>query len=82
MTLKPFSDTKYEGEAKIQDGGRFTYWNPALTRNGYIYLDNNVNVVQAFRTDINYDVMVYPSNLNTFNALNYHLFSLEDKNKN
>ena len=33
LTLDPFSDTQYEGEAKIQDGGRFTYWNPALTRN-------------------------------------------------
>ena len=43
LTLDPFSDRKYEGEAKIQDGGRFTYWNPFLTRNGYIYIDNNVN---------------------------------------
>ena len=81
QTLNPFSDTKYEGEAKVQDGGRFTYWNPALTRNGYIYIDNNVNIVQAYRVDLECDVVVYPSNLNTFNAVNYHLFSLEDKNE-
>ena len=81
LTLDPFSDTQYEGEAKIQDGGRFTYWNPALTRTGYIYLDNNVNVVRAYRVNLTCDVTVYPSNLNTFKAVNYHLFTLEDKNE-
>ena len=82
LTLDPFSDRKYEGETKIQDGGRFTYWNPALTRNGYIYIDNNVNVVRAFRVDLNCDVSVYPSRLNTFKSVNYHLFTLEDPKEN
>ena len=78
LTLTPFSDRKYEGETKVQDGGRFTYWNPALGENAYIYLDNNVNVVRSFRVDYNIDVAVYPSNLNTFNTINYHLFTVED----
>ena len=81
LTLNPFSDRKYEGETKINDGGRFTYWNPALTKNGYIYLDNNVNVVNSYRVDLVCDVVVYPRNINTFKAVNYHLFSLEDPNE-
>ena len=78
LTLDPFSDRKYEGETKIQDGGRFTYWNPALAQNAYLYLDNNVNVVRSFRVDLTCNVAVYPSRLNTFKAVNYHLFTLED----
>jgi hypothetical protein len=81
LNLTPFSDRLYEGETKINDGGRFTYWNPALTKNGYIYLDNNVNVVNSFRVDLTADVIIYPSSVNTFKAINYHLFSLEDKNE-
>ena len=78
LNLDPFSDRQYEGETKINDGGRFTYWNPALTKNGYIYLDNNVNVVNSYRVDIEADVTVFPREVNTFKAVNYHLFSLED----
>ena len=78
LTLEPFSDRQYEGETKINDGGRFTYWNPALTKNGYIYLDNNVNVVNGFRVDLISSVNVFPIEVNTFKAVNYHLFSLED----
>ena len=81
LTLDPFSDRKYEGETKINDGGRFTYWNPALTKNGYIYLDNNVNVVNAFRVDLIGEVTAFPNEVNTFKAVNYHLFSLEDPNE-
>ena len=52
LNLEPFSDRQFEGETKINDGGRFTYWNPALTKNGYIYLDNNVNIVNSFRVEL------------------------------
>ena len=79
LSLDPFSDRKYEGETKIQDGGRFTYWNPALGENAYIYLDNNVNVVRSYRVDHTLDVSVYPSSLNTFKTVNYHLFKVEDQ---
>ena len=79
LNLDPFSDRQYEGETKINDGGRFTYWNPALTKNGYIYLDNNVNIVNSFRVDIEADVDIFPNVVNTFKAVNYHLFTLEDK---
>ena len=78
LSLSPFSDRFYEGETKIQDGGRFTYWNPALGENAYIYLDNNVNIVNSFRVDHTLSVSVYPSNLNTFKTVNYHLFTIED----
>ena len=81
LTLDPFSDRKYEGETKVNDGGRFTYWNPALTKNGYIYLDNNVNVVNSFRVDLEADVSIFPLEVNTFKAVNYHLFSLGDPNE-
>ena len=78
LSLEPYSDRYYEGETKIQDGGRFSYWNPALGENAYIYLDNNVNVVRSFRVDHTLDVTVYPSSLNTFKTVNYHLFTIED----
>ena len=78
LSLDPFSDRYYEGETKIQDGGRFTYWNPALGENAYIYLDNNVNVVRSFRVDQILGVSVYPTSLNTFKTVNYHLFTIED----
>ena len=81
LKLKPFEDRQFEGSTKVNDGGRFTYWNPALTRNGYIYLDNNVNIVESYRTDIQCDVKVFPYVVNTFKAVNYHLFTLEDKNE-
>ena len=82
LKLEPFSDRQYEGETKINDGGRFTYWNPALTKNGYIYLDNNVNIINSYRVDILADVIVFPREVNTFKAVNYHLFSLEDPKEN
>ena len=66
----------------MNDGGRFTYWNPALTKNGYIYLDNNVNIINSYRVDIVADVTVFPREVNTFKAVNYHLFSLEDPKEN
>ena len=82
LTLDPFSDRQYEGETKINDGGRFTYWNPALTKNGYVYIDNNVNVVNSFRVDLVGTVQAFPNEVNTFKAVNYHLFSLEDPKEN
>ena len=82
LNLDPFSDRQFEGETKINDGGRFTYWNPALTKNGYIYLDNNVNIVNSYRVDIEAEVELFPNVVNTFKAVNYHLFTLEDKNEN
>ena len=78
LSLEPFSDRYYEGETKIQDGGRFSYWNPALGENAYIYLDNNVNVVRSFRVDYTLDCSIYPTSLNTFKTVNYHLFTIED----
>ena len=82
LNLDPFSDRQFEGETKINDGGRFTYWNPALTKNGYIYLDNNVNIVNSYRVDIEADINIFPNVVNTFKAVNYHLFTLEDKKEN
>ena len=81
LNLDPFSDRQFEGETKINDGGRFTYWNPALTKNGYIYLDNNVNIVNSYRVDLTAEAGIFPNVVNTFKAVNYHLFTLEDKNE-
>ena len=29
MNLKHFKEIKYEGAVKVNEGGRFIYWNPA-----------------------------------------------------
>ena len=79
MTLKPYSDRKYEGETKVQDGGRFTYWNPANGPNSFLYVDNVVNLVYGTRVDYEIVSKIYPNTINTFNIVSYQLHSIEDK---
>ena len=82
MKLSPFSDRQYEGSTKIQDGGRFVYWNPALSKSSYLYIDNNVNIAYGKRVDLSIGAAIYPTSLDTFKTTLYQLFTINDENEN
>ena len=79
LKLEPFEGTKYEGITKIQDGGRFTYWQPPDGPNSYQYYDSNVNTVISKRVDLSIVHRIIPNNVYAFNTQVYHLFTIEDR---
>ena len=78
LKLDPLDSTKFEGITKIQDGGRFTYWQPPDGPNSYQYYDGNVNTVISKRVDLEIKVKAIPGTINTFNSYLYELFEIED----
>ena len=81
LTLNPYDDRKFEGITKVQDGGRFTYWNPPLGPNAYYYVDNVVNTIISYRVDLSYDQSLYPLSFTTFNSVGYLYQKIYDKNE-
>ena len=81
MKLKPLQDSKFEGTTKVQDGGRFTYWNPVNGPNSFLIVDNVVNVVESSRVDLTVVSEVFPSTITTFNSELYQLYTIEDENE-
>jgi hypothetical protein len=79
--LNPISGVAYEGFAKINDGGRFTYWNPANGPNSFLVLDNVVNVVEAIQSNLTLYKEIIPVEVPTFNADIYHLITISDSNE-
>jgi len=69
---------KFEGMAKVQDGGRFTYWNPANSKNSYLIVDNPVHVVQAKRNDIEIAQELIPTYTTTFDSVVFHHLTISD----
>ena len=81
-TIKPIPQTKYEGVVKVNEGGRFVYWNPANGPNSYLIVDNPVNIVQGKRNDPSITMnKVLPTSTTTFKAMTYQLFTVEDPSK-
>ena len=81
MKMKPFEDRKYEGITKVQDGGRFTYWNPANGPNSFLIVDNVVNTVEAYRIDHDLNSTIIPTTLPTFNSISLQLHTIADTNE-
>ena len=79
LKMEPMEGNKYEGITKIQDGGRFTYWQPPDGPNSYQYYDCNVNTIISKRVDLSMTHRMIPSSLYTFNTYAYQLFSIADK---
>ena len=79
LKLDPIEGSKFEGITKIQDGGRFTYWQPPDGPNSYQYYDCNVNTVISKRVDLSITQRMIPVTLPTFNIYAYQLFTIEDK---
>ena len=79
MKLQPIESSKFEGITKVQDGGRFTYWQPPDGPNSYQYYDGNVNTVISKRVDLTILGKLLPTNINTFNTYLYELFDINDE---
>ena len=79
LKLDPMESSKYEGITKIQDGGRFTYWQPPDGPNSYQYFDSNVNTVIGKRVDVTISAKAIPTTINTFNTYLYELFDINDE---
>ena len=79
LKMDPIEGNKYEGITKVQDGGRFTYWQPPDGPNSYQYYDCNINTVISKRVDLSMTHRMIPTNLYTFNSFSYQLFSIADK---
>ena len=82
LTIKPFEDRKYEGTTKVQEGGRFTYWNPPNGPNSFLVVDNVANLINSYRVDYEITSNTYPNTLNTFNLVSYQLHEIDDKEEN
>jgi len=78
--LSPLATTAilFEGMAKVQDGGRFVYWNPANSKNSYLVVDNPVHIVQAKRNDIIMEQEVIPTFTTTFDSVVFHHLTISD----
>ena len=81
MNLTYFDQIKYEGMVKINEGGRFVYWNPANGPNSFLVVDDPVSIVNSKRNDIEINNNLFPSRVPTFNAVVYHSYTFRDKNK-
>ena len=73
--------SKIEGITKVEDGGRFTQWQPLYGPNSYQYYDCNVNTVISKRVDLSITQRMIPTSLKTFNTFAYQLFTISDKNE-
>ena len=79
LKMDPLEGGKFEGITKIQDGGRFTYWQPPDGPNSYQYYDGNVNTVISKRVDLSLIHRLFPASLYTFNTYSYQYFNIEDR---
>lgn len=77
-SVKPTNGIHHEGITDIVDGGRFTYWNPALGPNAFLDVDDPVSTVLARRTDLVVKNEIYPTSVPTFNATVIQLLNLSD----
>ena len=82
LKLDPIKGSKFEGVTKIQDGGRFTYWQPPDGPNSYQYYDSNVNTIISKRVDLSIVHRIIPNSVYAFNTQVYHLFTIEDRKEN
>ena len=82
LKLEPIEGTKFEGVTKIQDGGRFTYWQPPDGPNSYQYYDSNVNTIISKRIDLSIVHRIIPNSVYAFNSQVYQLFTIEDRKEN
>ena len=81
MTLKSFDKIQYEGYVKVNEGGRFVYWNPVNGPNSFLVVDDPVNVINAKRNDIKIINNIFPGDIDTFNSVIYHSYIFRDENK-
>ncbi|KAJ3426543.1 hypothetical protein M0812_26109 [Anaeramoeba flamelloides] len=77
--LEPFEDVMYESlAAKIHDGGRFVYWNPANGPNSFLIVDNPVSTVNAKRCDFLLYQEIFPTYTTTYEAIVFDVAKIYD----
>ena len=81
LKLKKFDKVKYEGTVKVNEGGRFVYWNPVNGPNSFLVVDDPVNVIMAKRNDLTIINNIFPSRVSTFKNTIYHSYIFRDENK-
>ena len=81
MNLVYFDKVKYEGMVKVNEGGRFVYWNPANGPNSFLVVDNPVSIVNAKRNDIDVLNNLFPTTVDTFDSVVYHYYTFRDELK-
>ena len=81
MNLNFFDKIKYEGMIKVNEGGRFVYWNPANGPNSFLVVDDPVSIVNAKRNDVDIINNLFPTTVDTFNSVVYHTYKFRDENK-
>ena len=81
MNLTFFDVIKYEGMVKVNEGGRFVYWNPANGPNSFLVVDDPVSIVNAKRNDIEIKNDLFPGSVPTFDAVVYHSYTFRDEGK-
>ena len=81
MNLNFYDKIKYEGLIKINEGGRFVYYDASCGLNSYKVSDSPVSFVMAKRNDIEILGNVFPQTIPTFNGIIYHSFTIRDENK-
>ena len=81
MKLEKFEQIVYEGAVKVNEGGRFVYWNPVNGPNSFLVVDDPVSIVNAKRNDLIIINNIFPRSVATFNSIIYHSYTIRDDNK-
>jgi hypothetical protein len=81
MNLNYFDKVKHEGMVKVNEGGRFVYWNPANGPNSFLVVDDPVSIINAKRNDIDILNNLFPTTVSTFKSVVYHSYTFRDENK-
>ena len=81
FNLNNFNKIRYEGMVKVNEGGRFVYWNPCNGPNSFLVVDNPASIIQAKRNDIELSHRLLPSTLSTFKSTAYYMLYLRDEDK-
>ena len=81
MSLQKFDQIVYEGIVKVNEGGRFVYWNPVNGPNSFLVVDDPVSVINAKRNDLIIINNIFPRRVTTFNSIIYHTYTIRDDNK-
>lgn len=77
--LLPFSTgSKYEGDVKVVEGGRFTYWNPVNGPNSFLVVDGASSLIKTVNSDITLDKELLPYTLKNYKTDAYLLYTIKD----
>jgi len=77
-TWQSLATSKREGVTTVQQGGRFTYWNPSCGPGCWLVVDNQPQTVIAKTVNITLKEEMFPTTVSTFNATVYQLMTKQE----